>query len=128
MANRTIRRGRKRQDYMTGEDARTKDNKWSDDSVVIYDDGDVSFIWGKYEDSLRSTLGMRWNLSEGRYEPGYPHNGPHPRWLVLPDVIVWSSFLGLLTQVKQGIPKGQDIEKSEVWQKRILLAMSQWCH
>ena len=111
---------------MTGEDARVKDNKWSDDSVVIYDDGDVSFIWGRYEDSTHRTLGMRWNLSEGRYEPGYPHNRSHPRWLVLPDVIVWSSFLGLLTRIKQVITDRPDVEKCEIWQQRILLAMSQW--
>lgn len=110
---------------MTGEDAKQRDTKWSDDSIVIYDDGEVSFIYGKYEGCPR-TLGMRWNISEGQFNLGYPnYNRLQPRWLVVPEIIRWSSLLGLLTLVKQRISAGTDVPDNEKWKKRILAAMEQ---
>ena len=110
---------------MTGEEARQKDGLWTN-SVVVYDDGDVSFIWGNYEGNPNKTLGMRWNVSEGQFKVGYPHNKQQPRWIVIPDVIVWSSLQGLLSLIKQRIAAGKDVSDNEIWRDRILDAMKEW--
>lgn len=49
---------------------------------VLYDDGEYSVIWGKYQD--HRALGVRWN---GGTERGYPGQGAHPTWYVEPDFI-----------------------------------------
>ena len=110
---------------MTGEEARQKDNLWTN-SIVVYDDGEVSFIWGNYESNPKKTLGMRWNISEGQFKVGYPHTRQHPRWTVMPDVIVWSSLQGLLSVAKQRIADGKDVSDNEKWRDRILDAMKEW--
>jgi hypothetical protein len=49
---------------------------------VLYDDGEYSVIWGKY-DNVRA-LGTRWN---GEGDNGYPSLFGNPMWFVEPDFI-----------------------------------------
>jgi len=51
----------------------------------LYDDGEYSVIWGKYENT--PALGVRWN--DGT-EVGYPRQGAHPTWYVEPDFLAIS--------------------------------------
>lgn len=70
--------------------------KWLRDSNypirILYDDGDYSVIWGKYEDTR--ALGVRWN---GGTDIGYPGQGAHPTWYVEPDFISISILQRILT-------------------------------
>lgn len=60
--------------------------KWRQDPSypvkVIYDDGDYSLNWGKFDGE--KALGARWN---GSVNSGFPSQGSHPTWYVEPDFI-----------------------------------------
>lgn len=58
---------------------------------ILYDDGEYSVIWGKYE-NIRA-LGVRWN---GGTDIGYPGQGAHPTWYVEPDFIAISILQRIL--------------------------------
>lgn len=68
--------------------------KWRQDSNypirVLYDDGEYSVAWGKFENSR--ALGVRWNGGKGI---GYPAQGNYPTWYVEPDFIA----IGLLNHL-----------------------------
>ena len=70
--------------------------KWLWDATypirVLYDDGDYSVIWGKYETT--KALGVRWN---GGTDIGYPGQGAHPTWYVEPDFIAIAILQRILT-------------------------------
>lgn len=59
---------------------------------ILYDDGEYSVIWGKYE-NVRA-LGVRWN---GEADVGYPGQGGYPTWYVEPDFIAISILQRILT-------------------------------
>ncbi len=59
---------------------------------ILYDDGDYSIIWGKYQN--HKALGVRWN---GETERGFPGQGVHPTWYVEPDFIAIVILNRLLT-------------------------------
>jgi hypothetical protein len=67
---------------------------WDDNYPIriLYDDGDYSVIWGKYE-NIRA-LGVRWN---GGTDIGYPGQGAHPTWYVEPDFIAINILQRILT-------------------------------
>lgn len=71
--------------------------KWRQDENyrirILYDDGEYSVIWGKYEETR--ALGVRWN--GGTTEIGYPGQGAHPTWYVEPDFIAISILQRILT-------------------------------
>lgn len=73
-----------------------KPQKWLwDESYplrVLYDDGEYSVIWGKYEDN--KALGVRWNDGTN---VGYPGQGVHPTWYVEPDFIAIAILQRVLT-------------------------------
>jgi len=75
---------------------KVKPQKWIEDDKypikVLYDDGEYSVIWGKYENTI--ALGSRWN---GRNNAGYPKQGKYPTWYVEPDFIAISILQRLLT-------------------------------
>ncbi len=50
---------------------------------ILYDDGEYSVIWGKYEGT--PALGARWN-GPG-VERGHPGQGSYPTWFVEPDFL-----------------------------------------
>ena len=106
---------------MTGEEARQKTKKWSPDSEVIFDEGKdgTSFIWGKYGNQSSPSLGMRWNLSEGIHELGFPHSYSKPAWIVIPDVITREALVALLAHVCNMSRKD---ERSK-WEPRIRKAI-----
>ena len=107
---------------MTGEEARQKTSKWSHDSEVIYDEGidGTSFIWGRYGYQNTSSLGMRWNLSEGVYELGFPHTRSKPACIVIPDVVSNEILLALLKHVC-----ALDKNEREKWESRIRKAIGE---
>ena len=71
---------------MNAEDV--KPRKWMKDENypirVLYDDGEYSVIWGKYDN--KPALGVRWNESENS-ESGYPYGRGGPEWYVEPNFI-----------------------------------------
>lgn len=58
--------------------------KWSE-VIDLYDDGDYSAIWGRYENEPWRVLGVRWN-GEGDAK-GFPLSSGHPVWHVEPDFL-----------------------------------------
>lgn len=105
---------------MTGEEARLKCGNWSQNSVVIFDDGPdgTSFIWGTYGTEKSPSLGRRWNRSNGVYELGFPHTGPNPSWIVIPDVLTRPSLVALLAHTAF-----MSAEDRDRWEPRIREAL-----
>jgi hypothetical protein len=67
--------------------------KWNHEDYpirVLYDDGDYSIIWGRYEKNR--ALGVRWNGED----TGYPGQGAYPTWYVEPDFIAISILQRIL--------------------------------
>lgn len=64
---------------------------WKDEKV-LYDKGNYSAIWGKYQDE--KCLGVRWSGNDG--ERGYPGQGNYPTWYIEPDFLVLSILQKLL--------------------------------
>lgn len=57
--------------------------------TVIYDNGEFSIAYGKWENTdLR--LAMRWN-GDSEEEVGYPSQGGNPLWFQLPNEGIWTS-------------------------------------
>lgn len=59
---------------------------------ILYDDGEYSVIWGKYENT--KALGVRWN---GGTDVGFPNQGGYPTWYIEPDFIAIVILRKLLT-------------------------------
>ena len=79
---------------MDAADVRPKDWLWDENYPVkvLFDDGEYSAIWGKYQD--QPALGVRWN---GGTDRGYPGQGGHPTWYVEPDFIAVTILHRLFT-------------------------------
>ena len=58
---------------------------------ILYDDGEYSVIWGKYENT--KALGVRWN---GGTDVGFPNQGGYPTWYIEPDFIAIGIIKNLL--------------------------------
>ena len=69
--------------------------KWSD-VIDLYDDGEYSAIWGRYENATRRVLGVRWNGDEG--SKGFPLSSGHPVWHVEPDFLAKGILEEMLNQ------------------------------
>ena len=78
-----------------------KSSKWSDASVV-FDNGEFSAVWGRYDNGKRKVLGLRWNYGEG--EIGFPSSSGHPTWFVVPSEITGAVLASLLERVYKGGP------------------------
>ena len=69
---------------------------WAD-VLDLYDDGDLSAIWGNREQSKRRELGVRWNGNDGYV--GDPNQGSNPVWFSQPDFLERSILLSLLDKL-----------------------------
>ena len=78
---------------MNGNEVRP--SKWSD-VIDLYDDGDYSAIWGRYENAPWRVLGVRWN-GEGDAK-GFPLSSGHPVWHVEPDFLANGILSAMLEQ------------------------------
>lgn len=58
---------------------------WSD-IIILYDDGEYSLIWGRFDKRKRRDLAARWNGKEGTI--GYPSTRGYPQWYVEPPFLV----------------------------------------
>ena len=70
-----------------GKDVRPE--KWTN-VYDLYDDGEVSFIVGCYDNSQVYSIGIRYNgrqnlKNNGNIDIGYPCQGSNPTWFLLPD-------------------------------------------
>ena len=73
---------------MDAKDVRPKKWLWDEDyePIVLFDDGEYSAVWGKYEKS--KCLGVRYNESANGSYVGYPSQGANPLWYIEPDFLV----------------------------------------
>jgi hypothetical protein len=56
--------------------------------TVIYDDGEFSVAYGKWEND-EPRLAMRWN-GDTDNDIGYPSQGGNPLWFQLPNDGIWT--------------------------------------
>ena len=105
----------KKVNTMKGHDVRPA--KWSD-VIDLYDDGEYSAIWGRYDGGAKRALGVRWNGDgDGK---GFPLSSGHPVWHVEPDFLA-KGILSTLLERTFAVPKsGGDREKiltamEELW-------------
>lgn len=81
--------------------------KWSD-LQVLYDDGHSSVIFGRYNST--PTLGMRWN-GDGDAQ-GFPSQGSHPVWHVVPGFLHEHILDGVVQELFfRYESNGEDIEE-----------------
>lgn len=73
---------------MEAKDVRPQKWLWDEDyePIVLYDDGEYSAVWGKYENS--KCLGVRYNISANGSTVGYPSQGANPLWYIEPHFLV----------------------------------------
>jgi hypothetical protein len=72
--------------------------KWSYDSVILFDNGTYSAIWGYFDDGgniSNKRLGVRWNGGVEEKDIGFPKQGKHATWFVEPDPLAKSILLEL---------------------------------
>jgi len=69
---------------------KVRPRKWNN-IRVLFDNGWYSVIVGHYEGEHK--LGQRWNGEKGHV--GFPSQGGHPTWHVVPPFLVHSLLLGL---------------------------------
>ena len=68
-------------------------------SVVSYDDGTYSAIWGCYDGGKVRTLGLRWDGDPANEaDVGFPKTYKHPTWFVVPDEFTGPILYSLLNQ------------------------------
>lgn len=70
--------------------------KWSD-KRILFDDGEISVIPGRYE-SGDLVLGMRWNGVND--EVGYPNYAGNPTWFVYPNNFSLSLIRDIIGKLK----------------------------
>lgn len=72
--------------------------KWSD-VLDLYDDGQYSAIWGRFENHARKCVGVRWNGADPSL--GYPTQGGYALWFVEPDFMTESVLQRLLSHAAE---------------------------
>ena len=75
--------------------------KWSD-IIDLYDDGEYSAIWGRYENGAQRELGVRWNGYDD--SKGFPLSSGHPVWYVEPYYIA-RGILPVLLERTLAVPQ-----------------------
>lgn len=96
-------------------------NDWEKHEVIFNDvDEGYSAVWGKFRDEY--TLGIRWNGSDDKAK-GYPVQGAHPLWFVVPkDLIITILQQLLLGAIKNKLKKN----KEELYATKILNAIEKF--
>ena len=75
--------------------------RWTD-IKILWDDGDYSAIWGKFDGEER--LGVRWNGYDDNI--GYPSQGGNALWYAEPDLLTTPILRELLIKsVQNGCPE-----------------------
>jgi hypothetical protein len=77
--------------------------KWSD-VRDLYDDGEYSAIWGRYDNHALKCVGVRWNNS-------YPAQGEYPLWYVEPDFMTEAVLQRLLSCA---VERGDETARCEI--------------
>jgi hypothetical protein len=77
-------------------------------SEIIFDDGDVTIMYGHYKKDPNISMGMRWNIGESRL--GYPNNYGKAMWMVVPPIIAVLILEGLIKKFTGNIPDDFNIE------------------
>lgn len=83
--------------------------KWSD-LVVLFDNSWYSVVAGKYE--AEPALGERWN-GEGD-GPGFPSQGGHPTFHVVPDFLQIPLIHGLIHELANRPYSGCEVHLAEI--------------
>jgi len=68
--------------------------KWSSDVLTLFDNGDFSVIYGRYENNEKKCLGIRWNGDDSG-NAGYPKAFGKPVWFVMPEMLTLAVLFGL---------------------------------
>ena len=98
---------------VSGHDVRPA--KWSD-VIDLYDDGEYSAIWGRYENGAPRELGVRWNGYDD--SKGFPLSSGHPVWHVEPYYLA-RGILPVLLERTLSVPQSGGCKDN------ILIAMSE---
>ena len=89
--------------------------KWSD-VIDLYDDGEYSAIWGRYENDAQRELGVRWNGYDD--SKGFPLSSGHPVGHVEPYYLA-RGILPVLLERTLSVPQSGGCKDN------ILIAMSE---
>jgi hypothetical protein len=93
--------------------------KWTN-TIILYDNGYYSAIWGSFDGGLDRCLGVRWNGEVN--DVGYPNQGGNPLWYVEPKFLTEPILLSLLSNLIDD----KSINNREEYKKNILLALDEF--
>ena len=66
---------------------------------VFYFDGEIALIKGRYKDSDRDSIGMRWMVGES--DLGYPSTFGNAMWMVVPDKLAQYILEGIFRDLEK---------------------------
>lgn len=93
--------------------------KWTD-VLDLFDNGEYSAIWGRYDNSQRRSLGVRWNGdSSNPNNIGYPRQADKPLWYVEPQFLTEAILQALLTIVIQ------QYDHNDQWTRNLKIALDE---
>ncbi len=69
----------------------------------LYNDGDFSAISGNYDGGATLAVGVRWNgAPDNAGDKGFPKTFAHPVWFVVPQFLVETVLLKMLSRRRSG--------------------------
>lgn len=68
-------------------------------TAVFYFDGEIDLMKGRYKDSDRDSIGMRWMVGES--ELGYPSVYGKAMWMVVPDKLAQYVLEGIFRDLEK---------------------------
>ena len=75
--------------------------------VILYNNGEFSIAYGKYDGGKEPVIAMRWNGKGAGV--GYPRKDKEPRWMVVHDELKIPFLKSILGNVKAKSDKVLDI-------------------
>ena len=82
--------------------SKVRPHLWSN-VIDLYDDGECSAIWGRFDERTPRCLGIRWN-GKGK-DVGYPNLGGNPLWFVVPNQFAEMILLDIFAKVPKKPPE-----------------------
>lgn len=83
--------------------SKVRPEKW-ENVLDLYDDGEISFIIGNYENDSNKSIAVRWNgYINNADDIGYPRQGVYPTWFILPEFLNNAILAELIRDQTNGI-------------------------
>ena len=72
---------------------------------AFYFDGEIAIMKGRYKDSDKDEIGMRWMVGES--DLGYPNTRGNPMWMVVPNKLAEYILEGIFKDIEKQRKNGR---------------------